>query len=529
MRFTAANADRLTSTNLTTANNASVWVVASYVTLPASNAGLIQATPSGLSASTLPADKSIGMWVRSNTAQIWGRGVQSDNTLSDISLATSLVANTTYIFSNVYRPTRIDQYVDNVASGNNTSHDGTLKSWTDVSIGRQSTETWNGNIAEVIFYNIALNTARRIIIDNYIAAKYGLTLAVNDVYRQDNPDNGNFDFEVAGIGRVNATNIHNDAQGSGLVRIQNPSGLDDNEFLMWGHNNATAEALENVDVPTGVEARFDRVWRFSELSATGTAVDVGNISIRFDLNNLGSITTSDLRLLIDQDNDGVFSDETPIGDAVSLGGGIYEFQNVPAGSGGSRNNKRFTIATVNLPQTPLPIELLNFKAQLINNRSVKIEWQTASETNNQFFTVEKSLDGNSWSVVNIVEGNKNSHTILNFSTIDNNVTSGLVYYRLKQTDFDGGFSYSHIIDLHIENSHEELIVYPNPTVNCVEILAHNEELNELKVFNMMGKDITNLVDIIDIGNERILINLSNLSAGNYLIKTATKSNIVIKQ
>jgi hypothetical protein len=71
LRFTAANADRLTSTNLTTANNASVWVVASYVTLPASNAGLLQATPSGLSASTLPADKSIGMWVRSNTAQIW--------------------------------------------------------------------------------------------------------------------------------------------------------------------------------------------------------------------------------------------------------------------------------------------------------------------------------------------------------------------------------------------------------------------------------------------------------------------------
>jgi hypothetical protein len=458
-----------------------------------------------------------------------GRGVQSDNILSDISLATSLDANTTYIFSNVYRPTRIDQYVNNVASGNNTSHDGTLKSWTDVSIGRQSTETWNGNIAEVIFYNIALNTARRIIIDNYIAAKYGLTLAVNDVYRQDNPGNGNFDFEVAGIGRVNATNIHNIAQGSGLVRILNPSGLDDNEFLMWGHNNATAEALENVDVPTGVEARFDRVWRFSELSATGTAVDVGNISIRFDLNNLGSITTSDLRLLIDQDNDGVFSDETPIGDAVSLVGGIYEFQNVPAGSGGSRNNKRFTIATVNLPQTPLPIEYLKFTAYKINQQSVLIEWQTSMEKNNDFFIVEKSIDGVNWLVLDKVSGAMQSNLNLNYSSIDNQPIKGLNYYRLKQTDFDGVYTNSKIISIDFERTNNSLIIYPNPASNFIEILGYNGELNSLRLFDILGKDITSQIKISEIDNQRLLIDLSNLRIGLYLIQTLYQSSLILKQ
>src|SRR5690606_7930834 len=129
----------------------------------------------------------------------------------------------------------------------------------------------------------------------YLSAKYNIALAQNDVYDED--DNGNYDFEVAGIGRLGSM-IHDDSKGSGMIHILNPSNLDNNEFMMWGHNGGDNQATEIIDIPASVDARFERVWRVSESSTTGTAVDVGSVDLRWDLAGLGSVTTSELRLLI---------------------------------------------------------------------------------------------------------------------------------------------------------------------------------------------------------------------------------------
>jgi hypothetical protein len=72
-----------------------------------------------------------------------------------------------------------------------------------------------GDVTEIIIFNVRVNSAQRIIIDNYLAAKYNLTLTANDVFLQDNPANGDYDFDVAGIGRIDAANLHTDAQGTG--------------------------------------------------------------------------------------------------------------------------------------------------------------------------------------------------------------------------------------------------------------------------------------------------------------------------
>jgi hypothetical protein len=168
------------------------------------------------------------------------------------------------------------------------------------------TSGFEGDVTEIIVFNNKINTAQRIIIENYLAAKYGLTLGTNDIYIQDNPANGNYDHDVAGIGRVDASNLHNDAQGTGIVRILNPTNLNDNEFLIWGHNNGVQQAIETTDVPALVQARFDRVWIVSEVNLASTAVDVGSIDLRFDLTGLGSLVATDLRLLVDTDNDGFF-------------------------------------------------------------------------------------------------------------------------------------------------------------------------------------------------------------------------------
>jgi hypothetical protein len=528
VRYSAANADHLTVTSVATSNLASIWTIASYASLPSPNPGVMQASPSGLSNSSNVNDKVIGLWV-ANSSNVWGRAIQSNNTTRNISQTTSLSANTFYNINTICRTNRVDQYVNNAAAGNNTSHNGTLSSWTDISIGRQGTESWNGDIAEVIIYNTEVNSAQRIIIDNYLSAKYDFGLATNNIYTQDNVANGNYDFEVAGIGRVDASNIHDDAQGSGMVRILNPTGLDNDEFLIWGHDNGLAEAQEFTDVPAGVDTRLVRTWRVSEVSSSGIGVNIGSIDMRWDLNDLGSITASDLRLLIDNNNNGTFTDDASISGAVDLGSGIYEFQNVPGGVGGIRNNRRFTIATINSIQTPLPIELLTFEARHSYNNSVQIQWETANETNNDYFTVERFTNKSNWRPIRVIKGAGNSNKHLTYHIIDTAPSNGIIYYRLKQTDFDGKFSYSKIVSIEIDETRNSIIIYPNPTEDLLTIRGEELKLSEIRLYNIQGIEVTEKIEYINQSESIVIIKLSNLPTGTYFLSTQTSTTNLYKQ
>lgn len=384
----------------------------------------------------------------------------------------------------------------------------------------------NLDIAEIILFSHATNTTEKIIIENYLEAKWDIDLATNDIYDEDDAANGDFDFDVAGIGRVDASNLHDDAQGTGIVRILNPSGLDNDEFLIWGHDNGTQQATEATDVPSPVQARFDRVWRASEVNSSSTAVDVGSVDVRFDLTGLGAVTALDLRLLVDTDNDGVFNDETPIGGATALGGNVYEFAGVSA----IANNLRFTLGTTNTSQTPLPIELINFTTNSIDNKYVKLEWQTASEINNDYFTIERSQDGFNWEEVRRIDGAGNSSNLLSYSTIDKNPYYGISYYRLKQTDFDGQFEYSQIESINIKQfANSTIVIFPNPTESLITLIGDKYELEQIKIYNTLGQDVTTFTNQSTLDNSKLSIDLSNLSKGMYYIITKTNANKVYKQ
>jgi len=335
--------------------------------------------------------------------------MQDGNNTNNTSIIGAVSSSSNIIYNKWDEGNEIFISTNNDLGVNDLSPNGDNVAASNFFIGRHASSISNlnrcfdGDITEIIVFDETVNQAQNIIIHNYLAAKYGLTLAANDVYNQDIIGSGNYDYDVAGIGRINSSNIHNDAQGTGILRILNPTDLENNEFLMWGHDNGVQQAIETSDVPAGIQARFDRVWRVSERNTDNNAsVNVGNIDMRWNLNSLGSITASDLRLLIDDDNDGIFSDETPISGAIDLGGGIFEFQNITGGAGGIRNDRRFTLATINISQTPLPIELIYFDAKPEKVRSVKIVWQTASEMNNDYFTVERSINGLDWEIVSTV-------------------------------------------------------------------------------------------------------------------------------
>lgn len=138
------------------------------------------------------------------------------------------------------------------------------------------------------------------------------------------------------------------------------------------------------------------------------------------------------------------------------------------------SEKYFTFGTTD-PNNPLPVDLLSFDACKSEN-FVKIEWVTAAEINNDYFSIEKSTDGIHWEEYMIVQSKAtrgNSNEVLHYEATDDLPQVPVVYYRLKQTDFDGTFKYS---DWEVirENITSELVVnvFPNPsTGNAFQLFA----------------------------------------------------------
>ena len=207
---------------------------------------------------------------------------------------------------------------------------------------------------------------------------------------------------------------------------------------------------------------------------------------------------------------------------------IIKFQQYgyePVGSDG------ISIDDVSVTQlNKLPIELLNFNVAPINKTSIKINWQTASEINNDFFTVERSTNGIEWAEIFRISGVGNSSDLLNYSVIDEDPYWGVSYYRLKQTDFDGKFEYSQIRSINFEKlKNTSIELFPNPVNHQLTIVGNETELKNITIYNTIGQDVTKLTKQI-IGDEsKIVVDLSNLNTGSYIIKTKTTANKVYKQ
>ena len=386
-----------------------------------------------------------------------------------------------------------------------------------------ASEFFDGDIGEVILYAESLNQAQRVLVSNFLSAKYDYRLSGNDLYCQDNGDNGDFDFEVAGIGRLSEADIHADAQGSGMVRVRNPRGMDDGEFLIWGHQNGDAHATEFFDVPTGVEARFGREWRVSEVTDAGSA-DVGAVDIRWDLGGLGPVTAEDLRLLVDTVGNGKFSLAKAIGGATALGDNIYQFSGVTA----LRDSARFTLATANASQTALPVDLLYFEASLTEAESVHLDWETVQENESDYFTVEKSRDGSAWLDVGTVDATGAVRRRAGYAATDVQPYPGISYYRLRLTDFSGNHSYSRIRRIHLATP-SALRAYPNPAANHVILEGTPESLRELRVFNALGQEVTSVIRVTNRADDALLLDISGLPTGLYALHTKHTSLKLIKR
>lgn len=176
---------------------------------------------------------------------------------------------------------------------------------------------------------------------------------------------------------------------------------------------------------------------------------------------------------------------------------------------------------------PLPIKLISFTAKEDGDR-VKLDWVTASEENNDYFTVERSKDGLNFESVLNKPGAGNSNSNLYYSDYDNNPYTGLSYYRLKQTDFNGAFTYSPIEAVEFKGNKPtfDFTVFPNPASasfgDDIQVSAETEGLEGERIVYTMVDMSGKIVATQDVkGNgSTLVLSIGNASAykpGTYIV------------
>lgn len=238
----------------------------------------------------------------------------------------------------------------------------------DIAVGNRSGgantgHPLNGYIGEVIIFTEAPTDVRRLLVENYLSSKYNLTIpGSNDFYDGDTVGNGDFDLDVAGIGRFGSNN-HTQSHAAGMI-VVNSSFLQDNgDWLLFGHRTAT-NGNSTADLPTTGDwatapapQRWERHFYIDVTDAAGTTG--GTVDIIFDYSegemdgNLASFPggpISNYRLLKRTGTSGQFSD---IATATAIVGDQVHFQGVDVSLLGSN----FTLGSLDDGASPTAVSL----------------------------------------------------------------------------------------------------------------------------------------------------------------------------
>jgi hypothetical protein len=185
----------------------------------------------------------------------------------------------------------------------------------------------------------------------------------------------------------------------------------------------------------------------------------------------------------------------------------------------------------------------------VNKNNVTLLWQTATETNNSGFLLERSKGNESYKIITFVPGFGSTTGPKSYGYTDNSVNNGTYYYRLKQIDFDGSLSFSKVLEVNVGSPSEFALYqnYPNPFNPSTTIQYQIPELSfiSLKVYDVLGNEIITLVneekpagtyevDFSAIGGSASGGDADKLSSGIYLYRMRagdfldTKKMILLK-
>lgn len=185
---------------------------------------------------------------------------------------------------------------------------------------------------------------------------------------------------------------------------------------------------------------------------------------------------------------------------------------------------------------PLPIELVFFKAKASNN-AVELNWKTASEVNNDYFTLERSRDGIEFSSIGTVQGAGNSTHALNYSSNDYSPLKGIAYYRLRQTDYDGKTTTSDIQKVNLTDDGMDHAISietlgPNPFGDEFKVSYYTNRTGDvsIEIFNIEGKVLYKAYQLSTEGmNQFTFTDGTRLLEKEYILRISHSGGAAVKR
>lgn len=293
---------------------------------------------------------------------------------------------------------------------------------------------------------------------------------------------------------------------------------------------------------TGLEAVSNRTARSPVINATGyTSVSVSFVYME---NGQAASDNADFEYF-----DGAVWTTVALGKTAVCGGGQGQWTTITIPLPASINNNpnlrigfrwtnngdgvgtdpSFAVDDVVISGTaPLPVNLVGFDANC-EAGLVHLNWITSSEQNNAYFLVEKSTDASDWFEAGRVQGNGNSNVEHQYHFTDSEISS-LVYYRLKQVDFDGTVHEYYPISVSCQNTADEIIIHPNPA-NGIFYLTAGEgvKMETITIINANGQIVIPPMWIHQEDSQRVELDANQLLSGMYIVQVKVGNSIVNKR
>jgi len=169
----------------------------------------------------------------------------------------------------------------------------------------------------------------------------------------------------------------------------------------------------------------------------------------------------------------------------------------------------------------LPLNLINFTSEKYNN-DILVKWSCTDSDQCIGYELEKSYDGTNWSVLTF-KSNDIPNQQINYSYIDNQISTNTIYYRIKQINKDNKYDYSKTIS-YLDNNDHRYIINPNPAIDEIKLVAnHQENIEHLQCYDITGKALKIRI------NELNVIDISDLPSGLYYLNIETNKNFYIQK
>ncbi len=288
--------------------------------------------------------------------------------------------------------------------------------------------------------------------------------------------------------------------------LNNNGDLNNTDYIYVGNNltNTSTQTLTNdgtIDVGGDVDN-------------SGSMNNNGDMNVSGNVDNSGTVTNNG-NLLVDGtidstsgtvDGDGYICNSDLVTDPSNGDNtGIDSGQDICGDSG------------------PLPVSMLSF--DVANNGDIIwVSWVTATETNNSHFTIEIAVNSFDFKPVKQIKGNGNSNRPLSYSSSLSLNETGIVYVRLRQTDYDGKNKSLGIKKINLANIADEVKVYPNPVNSGEAVYVLSPENSDIRIMDMQGRMIYNTISA-----GHTVVETSGFSAGMYIMQVITNGETITRR